>query len=86
MTRMDRDESVGFGKEFVAQFQADDASGMAAELAYRWLFALFPFGIFLAALGAFVAVALARRNRSSRARATTCRRGLPRASSRSSSG
>jgi membrane protein len=28
---------------------------MAAELAYRWLFAVFPFGIFLAALGSFVA-------------------------------
>src|SRR5688500_6677665 len=28
---------------------------MSAELAYRWLIALFPFGIFLAALGAFVA-------------------------------
>ena len=28
---------------------------MSAELAYRWLFALFPFGLFLAALGAFVA-------------------------------
>src|SRR5215203_6261420 len=62
MTPMDRDESVGFGNEFVTQFQADDASGMAAELAYRWLFALFPFGIFLAALGAFVAVALAIEN------------------------
>jgi len=52
---MDRDDVVGFGKEFVQQFQEDDASGMAAELAYRWLFAVFPFGLFLAALGAFVA-------------------------------
>jgi membrane protein len=52
---MIRDDAVGFGKEFVQQFQEDDASGMAAELAYRWLFAVFPFGLFLAALGAFVA-------------------------------
>src|ERR671916_658504 len=52
---MERDKAVGFGKEFIEQFQADDASGMSAELAYRWLFALFPFGLFLAALGAFVA-------------------------------
>jgi membrane protein len=59
---MRREESVGFGKELVEQFQADDASGMAAELAYRWLFALFPFGLFLAALGAFVAAAMGIQN------------------------
>jgi uncharacterized BrkB/YihY/UPF0761 family membrane protein len=41
---MTRDDIVGFGKEFVRQFQEDDASGMAAELAHRWLFAVFPFG------------------------------------------
>src|ERR687893_817051 len=55
---MDRNRTVGFGKELVEQFQADDASGMAAELAYRWLFSLFPFGVFLVALCAFVAAAL----------------------------
>jgi membrane protein len=52
---MTRDDIVGFGKEFVQQFQEDDASGLSAELAYRWLFAVFPFGLFLAALGAFAA-------------------------------
>ena len=52
---MTRDDVTGFGKEFVDQFREDDASGMGAELAYRWLFAVFPFGLFLAALGAFVA-------------------------------
>src|SRR5688572_14220762 len=52
---MTRDDVVVFGKDFVKQFQEDDASGLGAELAYRWLFAVFPFGIFLAALGAFVA-------------------------------
>src|SRR6185369_16549513 len=36
----------------------DDVSGLAAELAYRFLFAIFPFGIFVAALTAFVAQAI----------------------------
>ena len=52
---MNSDDLRTFGAEFVEQFQEDDASGMAAELAYRWLFAVFPFGIFLAALGSFIA-------------------------------
>jgi membrane protein len=55
-------DGVSFGKEFVEQFRNDDASGMAAELAYRWLFAVFPFGLFLAALGAFVAAAVGIQN------------------------
>jgi membrane protein len=59
---MTRDDVTGFGKEFVAQFREDDASGMGAELAYRWLFAVFPFGLFLAALGAFVAAWLGIQN------------------------
>jgi membrane protein len=46
------------GRDFVDQFMADDAFGLAAELAYRFLFALFPFGIFLAALAAFIASSL----------------------------
>lgn len=33
----------------------DDVLGLAAELGYRFLFAVFPFGLFVAALGAFVA-------------------------------
>ena len=37
------------------QFQAHDVPGLGAELAYRFLFAIFPFGLFVAALGAFVA-------------------------------
>jgi membrane protein len=57
-----KDDVTGFGKEFVAQFREDDASGMGAELAYRWLFAVFPFGLFLAALGAFVAAWLGIQN------------------------
>jgi membrane protein len=59
---MTRDDVLGFGKEFVKQFQDGDASGMSAELAYRWLFAVFPFGLFLAALGAFVASSMGMQN------------------------
>ncbi|HEY0444385.1 MAG TPA: YihY/virulence factor BrkB family protein, partial [Candidatus Limnocylindrales bacterium] len=45
----------GVARAFVDQFRDDDGTGLAAELAFRFLFALFPFGIFLAALAAFVA-------------------------------
>jgi membrane protein len=44
-----------FGKRVFKQFQEDDVPGISAELAYRFLFAIFPFAIFLAALGGFVA-------------------------------
>jgi membrane protein len=40
---------------FVRQVIDDDIPQLAAALAYRFLFALFPFAIFLAALAAFVA-------------------------------
>ncbi len=40
---------------FAKDAREDDVPGLAAEIAYRFLFALFPFGLFLAALGAFVA-------------------------------
>ena len=43
------------GKRLLAEVQRDDVAGMSAELAYRFLFAVFPFGIFVAALTAFVA-------------------------------
>jgi membrane protein len=36
----------------------DDVSGLSAEIAYRFLFAVFPFGLFVAALGSFVALYL----------------------------
>lgn len=42
-------------KRFVTQVMADEVPDLAAGLAYRFLFAVFPFGIFLAALAAFVA-------------------------------
>lgn len=53
-----RDRAQRIGKRFIADFQRDDAAGLAAELAYRFLFAIFPFGIFVAALTAFVATAV----------------------------
>ena len=42
-------------KRLYAEVKDDDLSGAAAELAYRFFLALFPFFIFLAALGGFIA-------------------------------
>src|SRR5215210_2509759 len=50
-----REDAIRVGKRFIGEFQRDDVAGLAAELAYRFLFAVFPFGIFVAALAAFVA-------------------------------
>lgn len=44
-----------FWLSVVKQVGADDLSGRAAEMAYKFFLALFPFMIFLAATGAFVA-------------------------------
>jgi|FLYL01.1.fsa_nt_gi membrane protein len=49
------DELIATGKALVKEIGADDVSGLAAELAYRMLLAIFPFFIFLVSLGAFVA-------------------------------
>ena len=46
---------VSVGKRVVKEVGEDDLSGAAAELAYRFFLALFPFFIFLAALGGFAA-------------------------------
>ena len=53
-----RDDLQRIGKRFLADVKRDDVSGLAAELAYRFLFAIFPFGIFVAALTAFIAGAI----------------------------
>src|SRR3954462_9730355 len=53
-----RDVALRVGKRFISDFQRDDVAGLAAELAYRFLFAIFPFGIFVAALTAFIAGAV----------------------------
>jgi membrane protein len=46
------------GKRLFKKVGEDDVSGAAAELAYRFFLAVFPFFIFLAALGGFAASAL----------------------------
>ena len=46
---------VAFGTQLVTQVSEDEVPDLAAGLAYRFLFALFPFAIFLAALAGFVA-------------------------------
>ena len=43
------------GKRLLKEVGEDDVSGAAAELAYRFFLAVFPFFIFLAAMGGFVA-------------------------------
>src|SRR5215210_5866980 len=55
-----RDEEQGRGmlRRLVDRFRGDDIPGLSAEIAYRFLFAIFPFGLFVAALGAFVAASL----------------------------
>jgi membrane protein len=42
-------------KRLAGRFGRDDIPGLGAEMAYRFLFAIFPFGLFVAALIAFVA-------------------------------
>jgi membrane protein len=49
---------VDVSKEWVRRVVRDDVSGLAAELAYWFFLSLFPFFIFLAALGGFVATIL----------------------------
>lgn len=50
-----KSRAVTYAKRLFGQFQDDDVMGIGAELAYRFLFAVFPFGIFLAGLGGFIA-------------------------------
>jgi len=54
----DAERPLSLGVDLWHRSQAHDLSGLSAELAYRFLFAIFPFGLFLAALTAFVAVGL----------------------------
>jgi membrane protein len=46
---------MGVGRRLVTGLREHDVSGLAAEIAYRFLFAVFPFGLFVAALGGVVA-------------------------------
>ncbi len=49
------DRAKDWGAAFFAKFSRDDAMGAAAEMAFRFMFALFPLLVFLAALSAYVA-------------------------------
>lgn len=51
-----------FGSDLLRQAHRDDVLGLAAELAYRWFLALFPFLILLSAIGARLATALGVQN------------------------
>jgi membrane protein len=46
---------MGVGRRLVTGIREHDVSGLAAEIAYRFLFAVFPFGLFVAALGVGIA-------------------------------
>jgi membrane protein len=48
-------EPVTFGVDLWRRTREHDVTGLAAELAYRFLFAIFPFGLFLIASAAFFA-------------------------------
>ena len=52
---MQTNQVIDAGKQLVKQINDDEVPDLAAGLAYRFLFALFPFAIFLAALAGFVA-------------------------------
>jgi membrane protein len=56
------DRAIRFGKRIFKEAGEDDLSGAAGELAYRFFLALFPFFIFLAAMGGFAADLLGVRN------------------------
>jgi len=47
--------AIDWGKAFFRKFNKDDAMGSAAEMAFRFMFALFPLLLFLAALSSYVA-------------------------------
>jgi len=50
-----RDATMGVGRRLIDGIREHDVSGLAAEIAYRFLFAVFPFGLFVAALSGVAA-------------------------------
>ena len=56
--RLGRIHVLDVGREWAKRIVRDDVYGLAAELAYWFFLSLFPFFIFLAALGGFVAALL----------------------------
>lgn len=53
---------VAFVRQLATEIGEDDVSGLAAEMSYRFLFALFPFFIFLAALLGFIGARVGQAN------------------------
>jgi membrane protein len=49
------DRPQGLAKRFLHALREHDVSGLSAEMAYRFLFAVFPFGLFVAAMGSMIA-------------------------------
>ena len=49
------DRPQGLAGRFVKDLREHDVSGLSAEMAYRFLFAVFPFGLFVAAVGSVIA-------------------------------
>jgi membrane protein len=55
LPRLPDSPAIAFAGRLVKQAMDDEVFDRAAGLAYRFLFALFPFAIFLAALAAYIA-------------------------------
>jgi membrane protein len=60
--RLGKLDLIATGKGVAKETVADDVTGMAAELSYRFFLAVFPFAIMLAALSGFVADAAGVQN------------------------
>jgi membrane protein len=50
-----REAAMAVGRRLITGIREHDVSGLSAEIAYRFLFAVFPFGLFVAALGVGIA-------------------------------
>ena len=51
----EQERRPGVASRFIQDLREHDLSGLSAEMAYRFLFAVFPFGLFVAAMGATLA-------------------------------
>jgi membrane protein len=51
----ENDRPVGLADRLQQGLREHDVGGLSAEMAYRFLFAVFPFGLFVAALGSVIA-------------------------------
>ncbi len=51
----ERDQPQGIATRLMQGLREHDVGGLSAEMAYRFLFAVFPFGLFVAAMGSVLA-------------------------------